>query len=116
MQDHIEFDVHNSLAANSSYSTLGEGEWLHSSQWSGSGLSTSILDTSADHWEANTAHFRRGPMASMARADSQPPCSSDTYLQDSHDLLPIPNDNGLSLSGNGSRTVAAWLQPELLQI
>ena len=55
-------------------------------------------------------------MASMGRADSQPPCSADTYPQDRHDSPPIPNDNGLSLSGNGSRTVAAWLQPELLQI
>ena len=46
-------------------------------------------------------------MASMGRADSQPPCSADTYPQVRHDLHPIPNDNGLSLSGNGSSTVAA---------
>ena len=68
MQDHIEFDVHKSLAANSSYSTLGEGKWLHSRQWSASGLGTGLLDTPEDSREANTAHFRQGPLASMARA------------------------------------------------
>ena len=64
MQDRVEFDVHKSLAANSSYSSLGEGEWLHSRQWSCSGLSTGLLETSEHSLEANTAHFRRGPMAS----------------------------------------------------
>ena len=64
MQDHIEFDVHKSLAANSSYSSLGEGKWLHSHQWYGSDLSTGLLETSVESREANT-------MASMARADSQ---------------------------------------------
>ena len=70
-------------------------------------LSTGLLDTPEDSREANTAHFRQGPMAIMARADSQPPCSADTYPQDRHDSPSIPNDNGFSISGNSSRTVAA---------
>ena len=83
MQLHVEFDVLRSLAANSSYSALGEASGYIRA--SGPALSTGLLDTSEDSLEANTAHFRRGPMASMARADSQPPCSADTNPQDGHD-------------------------------
>lgn len=45
----------------------------------------------------------------MAGADSQPPFFPDTYLQDSpsQDSTVTLNGNGLTLSGNGSRTVAA---------
>ena len=61
----------------------------------GSGL----VATPKDFWEANTANFLRGPMASMARADSQPSFCPDAYLQErQHSPLTL-NGSGLTLSG-----------------